>query len=185
MKQNVNEPVIEGLSVSVKRVACCQESKKLYFTNNNQFDQLIEISPSLYVLTKQVAYVAAFVKCIGCKVKNCEIVPPRLDTCDLDMALNIIVGFVQRKYYGQVLSLMRSDSPESLTEAIEKSGRQNCGQPKKWLKELCALNRFRPCVDNESLFVVVFLPGCFRGMAVSYVQRGHKRITLRHKGMRV
>ena len=27
-------------------------------------------------------------------------------------------------------------------------------------------------------FVVVVLPGCFRGMAASYVQRGHKRIIL-------
>ena len=87
-------------------------------------------------------------------MKNREFVPRRLDTCDLDMALNRIVGFVQRKYYGQALSLMKSDSPESLTEAIEKCGRQNSGQPKKWLKELRALNRFRPCVDNESLIRV-------------------------------
>ena len=67
------------------------------------------------------------------------------------MALSKIVGFVQRKYYGQTLSLMRSDSPESLTEAIEKCSRQNSGRPKKWLKELRTLNRFRPCVDNEGL----------------------------------
>ena len=112
---------------------------------------MIESSLSLYVLTKRVAYLATFVDYIKCKVKNREFVPPRLDTCDLDMALNKIVGFVQRKYYGQALSLMRSDSSESLTEAIKKCGRQNSGQPKKWLNELRALNRFRPCVDNEGL----------------------------------
>ena len=138
----MNEPVIEGPSVAVKRVACGQESEKLYFPDNSRLDKLIESSPSLYVLTKRVAYLAAFVDYIRCKVKNREFVSPRLDTCDLDMALNRIVGFVQRKYYGQAFSLMRSDSPESLTEAIEKCDRQNSGQPKKWLKELRALNRF-------------------------------------------
>ena len=97
---------------------------------------------------------AAFVDYIRCKVKNREFVSPRLDTCDLDMALNRIVGFVQRKYYGQAFSLMRSDSPESLTEAIEKCDRQNSGQPKKWLKELRALNRFRQYFDIEGLFRV-------------------------------
>ena len=116
LKQNVNEPVIEGPSVSVKRVACGQESEELYFPDNNQLDKLIESSPSLHVLTKRVAYLAVFVDYIRCKVKKREFVPPRLDTCDLGMALNRIVGFVQRKYYGQALSLMRSDSPESLTE---------------------------------------------------------------------
>ena len=154
LKQNVNEPVIEGPSVSVQRVACGQESEEFYYPDNSHLDKLIESSPSLYVLTKRIAKLAAFVDYIRCKVKNREFVPRRLDTCDLDMALNRTVGFVQRKYYGQALSLMRSDSPESLTEAIEKCGRQNSGQPKKWLKELRALNRFRPCVDNESLIRV-------------------------------
>ena len=96
-KQNVNEPVIKGPSVSVNRVACCQESEELYFPDNCQLEKLIESSPSLYVLTKRVEHLAAFVDYIGCKVKNREFVPPRLDTCDLDMALNRIVGFVQRK----------------------------------------------------------------------------------------
>ena len=147
----MNEPVIDGPSVSVKRAACGQESEELYFPDNSQCDKLIESSLSLYVLTKRVAYLAAFVDYIRCKVKNREFVPPRLNTYDLDMALNRIVGFVQRKYYDQTLSLMRSDSSESLTEAIEKCGQQNSGQPKKWLNELRALNRFRPCVDNEGL----------------------------------
>ena len=120
LKQNVNKLVIEGPSVSVKRVACGQELEELYFPDNSQLEKLIESSPSLYVLTKRVAYLAAFVDYIRCKAKNREFVSPRLDTCDLDMALNKIVGFVQRKYYGRVLSLMRSDSPEGLTEAIEK-----------------------------------------------------------------
>ena len=87
LKQNVNEPVIEGSSVSVKRVACGQESEELYFPDNSQLDKLIESFPSLYVLTKRVAYLAAFVDYIKCKAKNREFVPPRLDSCDLDMAL--------------------------------------------------------------------------------------------------
>ena len=111
----------------------------------NQLDKLIESSPSLYVLIKWVSCLAA------CKVKNREFVPRRLDTCDLDLALNRFVGFVQRKHYGQALSLMRSGSSESLTEAIEKCSRQNSGEPKKWLKELRALNRLLPCVANEGL----------------------------------
>ena len=65
-------------------------------------------------------------------MKNREFVPPKLDTCDLDMALNKIVGFVQRKHYGQALSLLRSDSPERVTEAIEKYGLKNSGQPEKY-----------------------------------------------------
>ena len=129
VKQNVNEPVIESPSVSVKRVAWGLASEELYFPDNSQLDKLIESFPSLYVLTKRVAYLAAFVDYIGCKVKNCEFVLPRLDTCDLDMALNRIIGFLQRKCNGQALSLMRSNSPESLTDAIEKCGRQNSGQP--------------------------------------------------------
>ena len=46
LKQNVNEPVIEGPSVSVKRVACGQESEERYFPDNSQLDKLIE-SPHL------------------------------------------------------------------------------------------------------------------------------------------
>ena len=47
LKQNVNEPVIEGPNVSVNRVACGQESEELYFPDNSQLDKLIESSPSL------------------------------------------------------------------------------------------------------------------------------------------
>ena len=92
---------------------------------------------------------AAFADYIGCKVKYRELLPTKLGTCDLDMAVNKIAGFVWKKYYGQALNLLRSDSPKSLTEAVEKCGRRNSGQSKKWLKELRVLNRFRPCVDNE------------------------------------
>ena len=67
LQQNVNEPVIEGPSVSVKRMACGQEFKEFYFPDNSQLDKLIKSSPSLYVLTKRVAYLAAFVDNIRCK----------------------------------------------------------------------------------------------------------------------
>ena len=67
LKQNVNEPVIAGPSVSVKRMASGQEFEEFYFPDNSQLDKLIESSPSLYVLTKRVAYLAAFVDNIRCK----------------------------------------------------------------------------------------------------------------------
>ena len=92
----MNEPVIEGFSVSVKRVACGQESEELYFPDNSQLDKLIESFPSLYVLTKRVAYLAAFVDYIKCKAKNREFVPPRLDSCDLDMALKKLLVFCRK-----------------------------------------------------------------------------------------
>ena len=33
-------------------------------------------------------------------------------------------------------------------------------------------------IRGTDVVVVVVLPGCFRGMAASYVQKGHKRIIL-------
>ena len=36
----------------------------------------------------------------------------------------------------------------------------------------------RPEDSERNFVVVVVLPSCFRGMAASYVQRGHKRIIL-------
>ena len=42
---------------------------------------------------------------------------PQLETGDLDKTLIKTVGFEERKYYGQGLSLLRSDSPEALKKA--------------------------------------------------------------------
>ena len=57
---------------------------------------------------------------------------PKLDSDDLDKALSKIVGFEQRKNYGQALRLKRSDSSEASTKAVDSCNTQT-GQDKQWL----------------------------------------------------
>ena len=151
LKQNREIPNCECVSVSVNRVACSEEKGKLYFPEESSIDRLIETAPSLYVLTKRVAYLRAFVEYLRCKFKKRNFVRPKWDTCDLNKALNKIVALVQRRFYGQAVSLLKSDSPEDLTDAIERCIRRSSGQPKQWIRELHSLDRFRPCVDSDGL----------------------------------
>ena len=151
MKQNKEIPNCECVSVSVNRVACSEEKGKLYFPEESPIDRLIETASSLYVLTKRVAYLRAFVEYLRCKFKKRNFGRAKWDTCDLNKALNKIVAVVQRRFYGQAVSLLKSDSPEDLIDAIERCTRRSSGQPKHWIRELRSLDRFRPCVDSDGL----------------------------------
>ena len=120
LKQNREIPNCESVSISVNRVACSKEKGKLYFPEESPIDRLIETAPSLYVLTYLRAY-------LRCKFKKRNFVRPKWDTCDLNKALNKIVAVVQRRFYGQAVSLLKSDSPKDLTDAIER-----CTRAKFW-----------------------------------------------------
>ena len=96
LKQNREIPNCECVSVSVNRVAYSEEKGKLYFPKESPIDRLIETAPSLYVLTKRVAYLRAFVEYLRCKFKKRNFVRPKWDTCDLNKALNKIVAVVQK-----------------------------------------------------------------------------------------
>ena len=135
--------------MSVNRVTCTREQSELCFSEKSPLDELIDSAPSLYVLKKRVAYLSAFVEYKRCEFKKCAFVRPELDCRDLEKALKAIVGFVQRRYYGQALRLLKDDSPEGLAAAIERCSSRNTGQPRHWLNELRSLNRFRPCVDSK------------------------------------
>ena len=50
------------MNVSLNRVTCSEGKGKLYFPEESPIDKLIETAPSLYVLTKRVAYLRAFVE---------------------------------------------------------------------------------------------------------------------------
>ena len=152
LKQNVEVPVLEGTAVFVKRVAYSQDQSELCFPPESVIDRLIEAAPSLYALQKRVAYLMAFVQYfVRCKVKKQDFVRPKLGTEELNKALSVIVAFVQQKYYGQALNILKSDSPEALALAIDKCSKRKSGQPKHWLNDLRSLNKFRPCVDKEGL----------------------------------
>ena len=105
----------------MNRVACSEEKGKLYLPEESPIDRLIETAPSLYALTKPVAYLRAFVEYLRCKFKKQNFVRPKWDTYDLNKALNKIVAVVQRRFYGQALRLLKSDSPEDLTDAMERN----------------------------------------------------------------
>ena len=47
---------------------------------------------------------------------------------------------------GQVVSLLKSDSPEDLTDAIERCTWRSSGQPKQWIRELRSLDRFHALI---------------------------------------
>ena len=61
--------------------------------------------------------------------------------CDLNKALNKIAAVVQRRFYGQAVSLLKSDSLEDLTDAIERCTRRSSCQPEQWIRELRSLDR--------------------------------------------
>ena len=83
LKQNREISNCKCVSVAVNRVACSEEKGKLYFSEESLIDRLIETAPSLYVLTKRVAYLRAFVEYLRCKFKKRNFVRPKWDTSDL------------------------------------------------------------------------------------------------------
>ena len=94
LKQNRENPSCDCVSVSVNRKACSEIKDELCFFEESPINRLIEIVLSLYVLTKRVAYLRAFVD-LRCKIEKQNFVRPKWDTCDLNKILNKIVGVVQ------------------------------------------------------------------------------------------
>ena len=153
MRQSDEIPVVEGSSVSFKRVICVKDNNELSFPEESCIDRMIEAAPSLYVLKKRVAYLLAFVEYFKhFKVKKGEFVKPKFDTARLDEDTHAIVVYVQHRHYSQALSILQNKSPEYFSHAIDRCSRRESGEPKVWLNELRSLNKFRSCVDNEGLF---------------------------------
>ena len=109
---------------------------------------MIKTAPSLYILSKRIAYLSAFVEYLCCKL---EFVLPKSNSGDLNNALNEIVGFEQQKCYRLALRLLKSDSPEALIKAINRCSTRVYGKDKQMLKELLTLNRYKPCIDSDGL----------------------------------
>ena len=59
---------------------------------------------------------SAFVEYLCCGVESRGLVPTGMDTDDVNKASSEIVDFQQRKYYGQALRILESDSHEALTK---------------------------------------------------------------------
>ena len=78
----------------------CSEGKvKLCSSEESPIDRLIETTLLLYMFTKRVAYLRAFVEYLRCKFEKQSFVRLKWDTCDLNKALNKIVGVVQRSEF--------------------------------------------------------------------------------------
>ena len=56
-------------------------------------DQLIESTPSLYVLRKRASYLLAFLEYIKCKAQKRKFVPPKLNALYFEEAQDQIVIF--------------------------------------------------------------------------------------------
>ena len=99
------------------------------------------------MLKKRVAYLLAFVEYF----KRCKVKKEKFDAAKLDEAMFAIVGYAQHRHYSQALSILKSKTPEDLSQAIDRCSRRESGEPKVWLNELRSSNKFRPCVDKEGL----------------------------------
>ena len=62
LRQSDEIPVVEGSSVSFKRVTCVKDNNELSFPEISCINRMIEAAPSLYALKKRVAYLLAFVE---------------------------------------------------------------------------------------------------------------------------
>lgn len=144
-------PLIENRNFSVNRVSCPQNEIAIESAEDKGLDKLIECAPSLYVLKKRVAYLLAFVQYLHCRSKRETFVKPVLDPSCLDRALYTIVGYVQRKFYGEALRMMKGESPEALSETIERCVTNNSRKDKQWVKELRGLKKYRPCIGYDGL----------------------------------
>ena len=116
--------------------------------SGGNLDQLIESSPSLYVLQKRAAYLVAFVDYLRCKAQKRKFVPPRLNASYLDNALDLIVRFVQKRVYGDAVNLMHELSPDSFEDVVKRCSADASQCQKGRLKELRSLKKYRPCVDD-------------------------------------
>ena len=77
LKQNREIFSCQCVSVLVNRVTCSEGKTKLYFSEENPIDRLIETAPSLYVLTKRVAYLRVFVEYLMRKFEMRNFVRPK------------------------------------------------------------------------------------------------------------
>ena len=134
--QNVEVPVPE-LQDDVVVVAHKLNS---FTAGRDEFDELIARAPSLYVLSKRVAYLTAFVDFVHCRAKKCPFIKPVLNAAYLDRALDSIVKIVKNKVYGEAIMVMREKLPDALEGLIK---RRSVGivsdEEKVHLKELRSL----------------------------------------------
>ena len=121
-----------------------------FTAGRDEFDELIARAPSLYVLSKRLAYLTTFVDFVRCRAKKCPFIKSVLNAAYLDRALDSIVKIVQNKVYGEAIMVMREKSPDALEELIK---RRSVGvvshEEKVHLKELRSLRKYRPCVDKD------------------------------------
>ena len=90
-----------------------------FTAGRDEFDELIARAPSLYIFSKRVAYLTAFVDFVRCRAKKCPFIKPVLNAAYLDRALDPIVKIVQNKVYGEVIMVMQKKSPDVLEELIK------------------------------------------------------------------
>ena len=144
--QNVEVPVPE-LKDDVVVVAHKLNS---FTAGRDEFYELIARAPSLYVLSKRVAYLTAFMEFVRCRAKKCPFVKSVLNAACLGRALNSIVKIVLNKVNGEAIMVMREKSPDALKELIKRRSVGVVSQQEKvHLKELRSFRKYRPCVDKD------------------------------------
>ena len=100
-------------------------SHEPYSKRNTGLDRLIASSPDLYTLKKRVGYLIAFKHYLMTKNKGIAFSKPTLDATFLDMALMNIVKYVQSNLFGDVVDLLKSDTPDAF-ESFLKNPNPDC-----------------------------------------------------------
>ena len=118
-------------------------------------DKLIDASPDLYALKKRVGYLIAFKQYFVSKVKKLTFHKVKLDATFLDKALLDIVKYVQRRYFGAAIDMLKKNSPDAFELILKQlSDKATDVEQMQRIAEMKTLRSLRPCVDTDSLLRV-------------------------------
>ena len=91
---------------------------------NTGLDRLIASSPDLYTLKKRVGYLIVFKHYLMTKNKGIAFSKSTLDATFLDMTLMNTVKYVQSNLFGDVVDLLKSDTPDAFESFLKSLGNE-------------------------------------------------------------
>ena len=142
----MNELEANSASVVVRRVSANDELLSDECTSRNN---LICVSPDVYVLKKRVAYLKLFKSFFIAKVKNNSCGKTAIDARFLEAAFVDIITYVQSLYFGAAVKLLQEKSPDAFELILKKlSEKAVSAEDFRRIAELKTLRRLRPCVDS-------------------------------------
>ena len=148
------QPLSSDQSITVRSLTLSED--EALNQEKNGLDLLVERSPNLYTLKKQVAYLTAFKQYfISVKVKKERFEKPVLDASYLENSFVYLVRYVQGSCFGPAVEFLEANSPDKFDTLLKKlDAKVSKEKELHHVSELKTLRKLRPCVGTDLLLRV-------------------------------